>query len=782
MKRQISLILLLLAFLAVNAQQEMRYARVKISLEGKEIGQLAQTGIDVTEGHYKAGVFLETDLSDAEIVAVEAAGFELTKIIDDVSAFYRERAEAEMGATIVRNPADEFPIPENWEYGSMGGFYTYDQVMEKLDFMAATWPNLITQKQAINPLQPSIEGRPIWYVKISDNPNETEDEPQVLYTSLIHAREGIGVQQMIYYMLWLLENYETNPTAKMIVDNTEMFFVPVVNPDGYLYNQQTNPSGGGMWRKNRRNNGGGTFGVDINRNFGYKWGYDNNGSSGSPSSETYRGTAGFSEPETDNLRQFAEAHNFKIALNYHSYSNLLLYPWGWTDVPCPDDAIFAAHAALMTRDNNYTTGPGSTTIYPTNGGSDDYMYGDTENKNAIFAYTPELGSFSDGFWPSINRIIPLCQENMIQNVYAALLSGSYGKLTDMTETIIGGQNFYFHFNLQRLGFGESDNWQVSIEPLDEWIVGTGNPVSVGALEMMESVNDSIQISMNPSILSGEVFRFLLKLDNGSFVQTDTITKMYGVTTIAFEDDATDLQNWNPGNWGITTSSFISAPSSISDSPFGNYPNNANNMITLTPAVTIPETSYANLSFWAKWDIEAGWDYVQLLLKPSGAFTWTPLEGKYTKAGGSNQLPGQPLYDGTSAWVKEEIDLTAYAGNEIQLRFQLVSDGSVTGEGFFFDDIKIVVLDVETAIGQNNTTDRKLKVYPNPVSDHTLIQSDQPFDNGQQLEIMDITGKKIMEIVCPAGETSFHIPTSQLNSGIYFIRLSGTSAVYKVIVE
>ncbi|MDV7392071.1 immune inhibitor A, partial [Arthrospira platensis SPKY1] len=165
----------------------------------------------------------------------------------------------------------------------------------------------------------------------------------------------------------------------------------------------------------------------------------------------------------------------------------------------------------------------------------------------------------------------------------------------------------------------------------------------------------------------------------------------GVTTIAFEDDASDLQNWNPGNWGITSSSFISAPSSISDSPFGNYPNNANNMITLTPAVTIPETSYANLSFWAKWDIEAGWDYVQLLLKPSGAFSWTPLEGKYTKAGGSNQLPGQPLYDGTSAWVKEEIDLTAYAGNEIQLRFQLVSDGSVNGDGFFFDDIKIIVL-------------------------------------------------------------------------------------------
>jgi carboxypeptidase T len=783
MKKFFLLILLILPAFFLHAQDEMLYSRVKISLEGKDIQQLAQTGIDLTEGQFRAGVFLISDLSADEVLKVRQVGFDVEVMIQDVSAFYRERAAAEMGVSIVRNPADEFPVPQNWELGTMGGFYTYQQVLDKLDFMAATWPHLITVRQPINPLTPSNQGNPIWWLKISDNPNEEEDEPKVLYTGLIHAREGIGVQQMIYYMLWLLENYETNETAKLIVDNTQMYFVPVVNPDGYLYNQQISPSGGGMWRKNRRMNFGGTYGVDINRNFGYKWGLNNTGSSNNPSDETYRGTSAFSEPETDNLRQFCEMHDFKIALNYHSYSNLLLYPWGWTDDPCPDDAIFSAHAALMTRDSKYVYGAGSSTIYPTNGGSDDYMYGDTENKNAIFSYTPEVGSSSDGFWPSISRIIPLCQENMIQNVYAALLSGSYGKLSDKAKTIIGQKEFYLPFDLQRLGFGENESWTVSIEPLDEWIVSTEGPKQFGQLEIMEIVQDSFAITLNNSILSGQSFRFLLTLDNGMYVTKDTITKMFGATSYVFQDNCNQLINWTPGSWGLTQSSFISAPSSITDSPFGDYPNNVNSSITLTQAVEIPNTTYAQLSFWAKWDIEAGWDYATVQIKPLGTFTWIPLQGKFTKPGGSNQVQGMPLYDGISNWVKEEIDLSEYAGMSIQLRFNLKSDGYITGDGFYFDDVEIIVLDVETSLESTKSAVSSLKIYPNPASTQISVYSDIPFSAGQKAEVLDAYGKILMEVSCEAGENQINIATDKLKSGIYFIRLSNTtSKVSKFVIK
>jgi carboxypeptidase T len=125
----------------------------------------------------------------------------------------------------------------------------------------------------------------------------------------------------------------------------------------------------------------------------------------------------FSENETQMIKEFCETHNFKIALNYHSYSNLFLYPWGYTPEPCPDDNVFSEYAKRMTADNHYTYGPGSTTIYPTNGGSDDWMYGEQSTKEKILSWTPEVGNGGDGFWPQVSRIIPLCVRRICFRAY-----------------------------------------------------------------------------------------------------------------------------------------------------------------------------------------------------------------------------------------------------------------------------------------------------------------------------------------------------------------------------
>lgn len=781
MKHVLSFFLSAALFLSVAAQDIITHSRVKIQLNGQSAERLAQTGIDLTEGTFKAGKFLETDLSAEEISKVIAAGFQVETLIPDVAKFYRDRSEAASNTPITRNPADEFPVPQNWEYGSMGGMYTYQQVLDKLDFMAAQWPDLISVRQAIDPLNSSHLGNPIWWVKISDNPGEDENEPEVLYTSLIHAREGIGVQQMMYFMLHLLENYDTDTQIQTLVNNRELYFVPIVNPDGYLYNQQTSPSGGGMWRKNRRNNGG-SYGVDINRNFGYKWGYDNNGSSPYANDETYRGPSAFSEPETQNLKKFVEEHQFAIALNYHSYSNLLLYPWGYTPEFCPDNDIFHAHASLMTRDSHYTFGPASTTIYEVNGCSDDYMYGDTENKPAIFAYTPEVGDDYDGFWPSTNRIIPLCQENMIQNMYAAWLAGSYGKITDLSDDIIAGHAFYFPFSLQRLGFASSEGWTVSIVPVDETVVAVGEPVVFGSLGMLEQATDSIAVTLSDELLSGDTFRFVLQLDNGEFVTTDTITKMFGNTITLLDNPCDLIAGWTNSGWGITTSSFVSAPASISDSPNGNYNSNVSSSITLTQPIELPETPYANLSFWTKWDIEAGWDYAQIKIKPSGAFQWTPLTGKYTKPGGSNQPEGEPLYDGTSAWVKEQIDLTPYAGTAFQLRFTFESDGSVVGDGFYFDDIKIVMLNVETAAPEIHTSDADWQLFPNPAKDHLTIKDQNGLSAGVQISVVDVAGRTLLTETLVNTQNVVEISLNGFKEGLYFVKRSDSAQPQRFIVQ
>ena len=134
--------------------------------------------------------------------------------------------------------------------------------------------------------------------------------------------------------VWLTDGYGTDPEATFLVNEREIWFVPVVNPDGYVWNEVTDPSGGGLWRKNRRDNPSTCEGVDINRNYGYQWG----GSGASPDEcdETYRGTAAWSEPETRAVRDFVSSRRFVTADSYHSNAALVLYPWGYTVAPPPD--------------------------------------------------------------------------------------------------------------------------------------------------------------------------------------------------------------------------------------------------------------------------------------------------------------------------------------------------------------------------------------------------------------------------------------------------------------
>ncbi len=147
------------------------------------------------------------------------------------------------------------------------------------------------------------------------NPDAPTGRPEIWLNGVTHAREPLGMSNILYFVYWLVENYNIDPIATYILNNREIYFTPFINPDGYVYNQTTNPNGGGQWRKNRRPQAGAT-GVDLNRNFGtYNfWNSTNGGSSTSPSSDTYRGPHPFSEPETQNFKTFFNSRNFKVHL------------------------------------------------------------------------------------------------------------------------------------------------------------------------------------------------------------------------------------------------------------------------------------------------------------------------------------------------------------------------------------------------------------------------------------------------------------------------------------
>jgi carboxypeptidase T len=783
----------LFSILILLGTAQIQYSRVKLYANHDQLTALASRGLYIDHGVFKAGAYVICELSANELKVADLAGVRYEVLIEDITKYYIERNAPYMddleGVKGMKYELSrDWPVPEGFELGTCGGFLTIDQCMEHLDEMATQYPDLISPRAVLN--YETHNGRQIYWVRLSDNPNTNEDEPEVLYTGMHHAREPIGMQALIYYMYYLLENYDTDPDVKYIVDNFELYFVPILNADGYGYNIQNEPGGGGNWRKNRRQNDDGSYGVDINRNYGYMWGYDNSGSSPVPSDDTYRGPSAFSEPEIQCIRDFCETHGFRIALNYHSYSGLLLYPWGWSAEPCEHDAIFHAHASILTTESGYTYGPGYTTIYATNGGSDDWMYGEQETKDLIYSYTPEVGNGDDGFWPSVTRIIPLCQETMYQSMMAAILAGPYATARDIGSTIVENTSGMFFFEIQRLGLEDGATYTVSIEPLNDAIATISEPFSYENLEILETANAAFTYTLKAGIVSGEPIEYLLSVNNGLATFSDTIRKVFGSPVIIFEDSASTFNKWTSNKWNTTTVQYHSSPKSIADSPTGEYSDNENNIMTLSEPIDLTDAVYASLNFWAKWDVELGYDYVQVLISDNNGASWTPVSGKYTHPGNANQAQGEPLYDGTqNTWVKEEISLAHYLDKQIKVRFRLISDVYVTGDGFYWDDMTVMVVDVSTGVSDNIPWPpaTKVSIYPNPASGMATINYTlEKFHPGlNTLKIYSLTGQVVYESVLEHEVGELTLDVSAWESGIYYYRIDSDKAVIasgKIVVQ
>lgn len=375
--------------LAATAVAE-RISLVRVQKMTKEqYLSMAEMGLDIIEVE---GEEFKILAKPADLRRLEQAGIPFIIEKADIKAFYKSRFR---------------------EGETMGGFRTYSEIVAYLDTLTSNYPSISTSKFSIGT---SIEGRDLWVVKISDNPDIDEDEPEILYISLIHAREPCAGAAVLHLMEHFLSNYGVEPEITNLVNTRELYFLPVQNPDGYVYNEMTDPGGGGMWRKNRRDNGDGEYGVDCNRNYGYKWGYDNLGSSPDTWSETYRGTGPFSEPETDLVKGFVVSRSFVIMHNFHTYSNLELWPYGYDRFFTKEEDFFRNLGDSMTKFNGYTPEIGWT-LYPTNGDADDWGWGDTISKPRIISLTCEIGGPSDGFWPSPFRIPELVQENVWPNIF-----------------------------------------------------------------------------------------------------------------------------------------------------------------------------------------------------------------------------------------------------------------------------------------------------------------------------------------------------------------------------
>jgi carboxypeptidase T len=783
MNKSILIAILISITTIATAQQNEVYSKARIYYNSPEDFQkLVQSGIAMDHGTHKKGVFFESDFSASEISTAQSLGATVEILIDDVQQFYIDRNKNTTTSTLKNTTCSNsgsgtpsYTNPTNYNHGSMGGYLNYVEVMREIDSMALLYPNLITARAPIDTFT-THEGRNLFWVRMSDNANTKENEPEILYDAIHHAREAISIHQMIYYMWYLLENYATDPKIQAILDNTELYFVPFVNPDGFIYNVTTNPNGGGMWRKNRRVHGNGDFGVDNNRNYDFTDGangpiWGTVGISHATNSDVHCGPNAFSEPENRAMRWFVEQHDFKLALNFHSYSNLLLYPFGFeTGRQCPDSLTYKAISDEMVAENNYANSPGWA-LYETSGGSDDWMYGETQNHNKIFSFTPEIGSGAQGFWPVKADIDPLCQAMMHHNLTAAHLVNNYAKATDLQPLMIENQNGFLYYNIQRLGLTGSGDFTVTITPITSNITSIGSVNTHVGMNLPQIILDSISYSLSPSIASGDLITYVISVNNGLFSLHDTITKTFGTQQSIFTDNANNLTNWVVSQtWGTTSSTYYSPSSSITDSPSGNYANNINKTITLTNAISLANVVSANLSFYAKWAIEAGWDYVQVEVSTNNGASWEPQCGKYTKPGNSEQDLNKPLYDGfQSTWVLEEIDLSHYLGQNIKIRFQIVSDGWVNEDGFYFDDLKVNVVYGLTGIESLVENGAFLgESYPNPTKNNATINYVLPKNTtSANLVLTNTLGQVISKTPITTEKNKITISTQSLKQGIYY---------------
>ena len=774
------------------------YHRARIYYDGpKGILLLANQGLAVDHGKHKFGVYIESDFSENEIQKAKMLGMKVEIQIQDVKKFYVDQNKgidkstpSEKNSTCSGSSSVSYPVPVNYNHGSMGGFLTLTELYQELDDMAALYPDLISIKAPVSTFL-THENRPLYWVRMSDNPNSDETEPEVLYTAIHHAREPEAMQQLVYYMWYMLENYATNTEVQGILDNTELYFIPMVNPDGYQHNVNNDPNGGGMHRKNKRNVGTSNPGVDNNRNYDYIDGSGNSiwgtsGVSSNTNNDTYPGTGPFSEPENQAIKWFVENHNIKLALNNHTSGDLLLYPFGYANnILTPDNSTYVAISEMMVAENGFSNIL-SSGLYPAAGDSDDFMYGETSAHDKIFAFTPEIGG--TGFWPAINEIDPIAEGMVFLNLTAAHLVTNYAESNDLTAAIIEDINGNFYYNIQRLGLEDPANFTVSIIPISTNILSVGNSNNHNGMTLLQQDVDSISYTLAPSIAAGDLITYMISIDNGQYLSNNTVTKIYGQPQIVFSDAANNLINWTVSNsWNTTNSDYYSPSSSITDSPGGNYSNNINKSITLANDVNLNNAIAASLSFYGKWEIEDGYDYVQLEISTNGGSTWSAQCGNYTNAGSSNQATGEPLYDGfQSTWVREEISLSDYLGQTIMARFTIIADGGVREDGFYFDDFEINV--VYGANGIEELTKNGLYVsqnIPNPANETTSINYVLPKTKGNSyLNIMNSMGQIIDKISLSNTSQNVQISTSQLSQGIYYYNIENNdqrSLTKKMIV-
>ncbi|MFN7685929.1 MAG: M14 family metallopeptidase [Oligoflexia bacterium] len=294
-------------------------------------------------------------------------------------------------------------------------YHNYSELTSKLKMLVQSHADIAK----LSSIGKTIEGRDVWALNINTNPesltSRASSKPGMIYVGNHHAREHLSAEVPLMFAQYLLQN-RNQPEIATLLDTRDIWIVPMLNPDGVEFDIATGRYQ--YWRKNRRNNGDGTFGVDLNRNYGFQWG--TGGSSTNTSSDVYMGTQPFSEPETQLFKTFVEARtNAKILLSFHTFSELILYPWGHThdSIPKQEDLkVYEKMARTMASWNKYTPQQ-SSDLYIASGDTTDWSYGQLGIFSFTFELSPANSLGAGGFYPGPKMVDKAFNDNLKPMLY-----------------------------------------------------------------------------------------------------------------------------------------------------------------------------------------------------------------------------------------------------------------------------------------------------------------------------------------------------------------------------
>ncbi len=770
-------------FTVQSSYAQNGYSLVRIPIGGiHSMQQLIDLGVDDDHGIRKVDGHYECIISDHAKAQLIKKNIELETIVSDMESFYEARLKTDYARFIKQMNQGALLAPKNFVGGTMGGYYTLEEIYQQISRIAEFAGDFFLKADTIGL---SHEMRPIIAWKFGKD--HSAKKPRTLLTSLHHSREPGGATTLLYFLWDLIEKAKANDSeAQYLLTERTLIIVPCVNPDGYAFNQRQRPEGGGLWRKNRKDNGGSSFGVDLNRNYGPEsfWDANNGGSSTDPNNDTYRGETPFSEPETQALRNLIDTYAFGCILNYHTYSNLLIYPYAALSQETKDSATFRGFSADATRFNAYSAGRDLETVgYTTRGNSDDWAY----HEHDALAFTPEVGAITDGFWPSPLRIIPHAQENLHMNYQAVWSSGSNLciRLAEVKIDTLPNQNpssGLLEIDIQNIGrLNLEEESFVQVKSLREDIKLIDSIISIPNIASGERIKRYLAYKVMDNYRNGDPARFTVSRIQHGITRVDTaILSLYHPTVFQIFTKASDTNAFIRDSWAATT--LPGGDIMLEDSPGRQYEPEFNNYAEYSIDIDLSEFRHASLQFETRWNIEPFGDFGIVQISTDQGINWSFLRtSRMVKGsglqGGKQEAIGFGFQGNMPEWEFQKADLSPYLKDKVRFRFGMLSDRGAEFDGFAVKNVRMIAFaDSFSSIQETQLQSFKVQAFPLPSADFVYVnisREQQSSPLNLNISIHDQVGREVipsLEDILYEKDMIIPIDFNALSSGMYFIRI------------